>query len=384
AAVTDQPDHEPVVRRALAGAVRHDPDPRGRRRRRGALAAPGDGLRRPARLARDRLRAAHRGRRALAPRDVPAARVVDRGHRDGARARVRLGRLAQPLLPAGAHRARARRGHAALPQGARLRGRVHPPVLRDRRLHRPRLRLAQLDDQRRDPRHPPRVAGRGDARARLRRRRPAPPGGPAAHGAEPRGRDGAPPDRLGAARLRQAAVARRPPRPLLARAVRAARARARAAARRGGRHGDEHRRAALAARGPPARRRAAPARGGAAGDGRGRRGRDRGHRAGAPHGRGQPRVPDPRRGDDQRGPPRRGDPRARALGRRRARRAARLGRGRRPRPAFHHPPRRQRAAHHAQPRVRDRRAALHRLERGRRGRRPRPPRGPPGRRSARM
>ena len=111
----------------------------------------------------------------------------------------------------------------------------------------------------RDARDPRRAAGDARRRPRLRARHAAPALRRAlgARAAGDRGR--APPDRVGAARLRQAAPARRAParelveraRRRVLRADRLAR-RGRARVRRLG-HGHEPRRAALAAGGPPAR-----------------------------------------------------------------------------------------------------------------------------------
>ena len=162
----------------------------------------------------------------------------------------------------------------------------------------------------RDAGDPPLAADAAGRLARLRARHAAAAlgGALAARAARDRGR--APPDRVGAARLGQAAAARRAPARLLAGRARRRAAgadrrarRGRARVRRVG-HGHEPRRAALAAGGPPARRRPAPARRRA----RARRAsgdhRDRPRAAAAAADR-RARLPDRLRGAHQRAAPRR-------------------------------------------------------------------------------
>ena len=191
-----------------------------------------------------------------------------------------------------------------------VRGGPHLPRSVDRGRSGPGPASAGLDRDARDPCLAPVHARR---RARLRRRGTAPLGRRAFGARAARDRGGAAPDRLGAARFRQAAAARSAPpgdvaarpRARAARAHRLARGRRTRVGRIG--HGHEPRRAALPARRPATPRRVAGARRRAAPDGRPRI-TVHGRRSGTLAAGRRSRVPDRERGADERAPARRRDP----------------------------------------------------------------------------
>ena len=147
---------------------------------------------------------------------APTTRVVPRRRRH-ARARPRGRRVAQSVLPAGGLLPDPARHDACRPAGARGGTAVRRRLLRDRAGDRHRVGDARLDRPAGELRDASDHPGAGGALAGLRLRAARGPRGGAAtlRGARARGRTAT--DRLGAARLGQAAHPRRQPRADLAR-----------------------------------------------------------------------------------------------------------------------------------------------------------------------